>query len=148
MHNAAWSAVTVTERVVFPGTFQRATIKHVLMKCHHCDPKASSRILLIPGNECSIMSRLAPRAPKVLENHSLSSLELLCFYLHGAKEEQASSYTPLPTTLLLPDFISQGLGKGSRLRDKNTFCSLPLGQSNGKGYNFSLLPARVLEKFS
>lgn len=81
------------------------------------------------------MSRLVPRAPEVLENKNLSSLELLRFYLHGAKEEQASSYMPLPTTLLLPDFIFQGLGKGSRLRDKNTFCSLPLGQSNGKGYN-------------
>lgn len=116
------------------------------MKCHQRNPKPSSRILLVPVNEHSTMSRLLPRAPEVLENQNLSSSELLCFHLHGAKEEQASSYMPLPTTCLLTDFIFQGLGKGSRLRDKDTFCSLLLGRGNGKGYNFSLLPARVLEK--
>lgn len=90
----------------------------------------------MPINEHSVNAeRISESSNSVCVNKNLSSLELLCFHLHRAKEEQMSCREMSATSRNLSSsaLIFQGPGESSKF-------PLLLGQGNSKGYSFYFLP--------
>lgn len=90
----------------------------------------------MPINEHSVNAAVVSESSNsVCVNKNLSSLELLCFHLHRAKEEQMSCREMSATSRNLSpsDLIFHGPGESSKF-------PLLLGQGNSKGYSFYFLP--------